>query len=332
MKLSPISYFASVQNNYAKAKLTNFSQNNKPIAFGQEHDFFERALDNESKKTQPQNGLNNASSHANRGTVLSISKASSGFDSTLEEVLTTAGVVGVPFLLLVTLTDAVSKTIPSNEENLYTQDGYYVGNINDFSVDPSDVNADITKGTIKIKGTGINIDKSRYDSELSIPEKGIFKSADGSLDIDLANNKYIDKENGIIVDPVAKISAFTTADGSLLQLPLQNFGSAYPTRSEDVRWQSYRPATESEDITRLVIEEYVKDNNISDDAANGIIKFANDVRLKEYLIDHYPDLTDKVNVGSVDQFIQNLHESNVDYETASGLIDIVNDASNQDFA
>ena len=64
---------------------------------------------------------------------------------------------------------------------------------------------------MKIKGTPIDIDASKYD--YADVEKGVFKNYDGSVDIDLMHNKYIDVENGVFIDPEAKLTAVRGADG-----------------------------------------------------------------------------------------------------------------------
>lgn len=331
MKLSPISYFTNMQSHYAKAKLANFTQNNKHITFGQEHDFFERALENETKSTQPQNISNSKSQKSEiEDTVLDnalISGMYNESDSTVGEILTTAGVVGVPFLLIIATTNFLTKNV--QPEELFSASGEYLGNVADFKVKDNQIKVDIADGTLKIDGTGVNLDKSRYDADLSNPEKGVFKSADGSLDIDLANNKYIDKENGIIVDPQKHISAFTTRDGNLHNIPIQNFGSGYPTRPEDSRWQDYHPVEDTP--LNQEIYEYLKEHYIPKIAANNIIKYADDIRLKEYMLDNFPDLAEKVNISSIDQFVENIHAHGVNYDDANGLIDIINnDYTNPD--
>ena len=345
MKLSPISYFTNMQSHYAKAKVANFTQNNKHITFGQEHDFFERALENETKSTQPQNISSSKSQKSEiEDTVLDnalIRGMYNESDSTVGEILTTAGVVGVPFLLIIATTNFLTKNI--QPEELFSASGEYLGNVADYKIKDDQIKVDIKDGTLKIDGTGVNLDKSRYDEGLSNPEKGIFKSADGKLDIDLAHNKYIDQANGIIVDPDAKISAFTTADGELKNIPLPNFGSGYPTNpwtdgGLPLPSYDYGPHPiydalaqirdfffgnkDSELDTR--VKDYLAENNINSDTAVDIIKYADDIRLKEYMLDNFPDLADKVNIGSIDKFIENIHEQGVNYDEANGLIDIIN--------
>lgn len=145
--------------------------------------------------------------------------------------LAAIGVVGVPLLLSIAAATYLAKH--QQPEDLFTYDGMYIGNVNDFKVKTDKIDADGDDGIFKVKGTGIDIDASKYD--IADIEKGIYKNYDGSVDIDLLHNKYIDKENGIFIDPDDKISAVKVGD-ELVNINLPAFGSGYPTCPWDPRW------------------------------------------------------------------------------------------------
>lgn len=323
IKISPVN-FKNLYNIGSKNIINNPISKNYNISFGQ-YDYFKKRIDDSNESLTDSNKYTYLESEKNQTSTpyypLSDVNAVEPIDD-IKDTLGSAAIAGGIFLLCIAVTDTIAKAMPSNDDNLYTQDGYYIGNVDDFKLQPSDIKVDLKDGTLKIDGTGVNLDKSRYDADLSNPEKGIFKSADGKLDIDLANNKYIDKENGIIVDPEKHISAFTTSDGNLHNIPIQNFGSGYPTRPEDSRWQDYHPVEDTP--LNQEIQEYLKEHYISELASKNIIQYADDIRLKEYMLDNFPDLADKVNIGSIDKFIENIHEQGVNYNDANGLIDIIN--------
>lgn len=361
----------NIKNNYTKSIVNAPVANSYTLSFGQnKYDFFEKGmLDNKKVSSRDDKYSFLESERINTESINEggYVKASDGM--TLSDGLIVAGFVGVPFILSIALASAIARQ--SSPEDIFLSDGTYFCNVKDMAVKSSNLNADGDDGILKIKGTGINIDKSRYDAELSNPEKGIFKSADGKLDIDLINNKYIDQQNGIIVDPDHKISAFMTSNGELKSMPLPNFGSGYPTNPwADDRWSYSRPETEielsffekieslikgetaSEIKLRKTLEEYdkilnddqstgtshlgkntevanyINAHNINEKTASEIIDYAYNINLKEYMLDKYPNLADIVNIDSIDNFLQNIHSQGVDFNTASGLMDIINSDSN----
>lgn len=333
--------------------------NNNSLSFGQKkYDFFEKGM---SEKNTPNNDKKYSfleSEQIKSNSIKNSSYVKAPDDTNLGDALAMAGFVGIPFLLSVALASAIAKG--TNPEDIFLPDGTYLCNAKELSVKSSTLEADGDDGVLKLNGTSLNIDKNKYDENLSIPEKGIYKSADGKLDIDLLNNKYIDRDNGIVVEPDANISAFMTVDGSFKSLPLHNFGSGYPTNpwtdgglplpssdydsisffeklkdffhigNSDMKnaintYENSLAEQIREKIADSSVQEYIKQNGIDNTTAENIVQYAEDIRLKEYMLEHHPSLADHVNIESIDSFIQNLHSHNTDFDTASGLIDIVND-------
>ena len=131
-------------------------------------------------------------------------------DLTLSEKLTAIGVIGVPFLLSI---GAGSYAMAHMDvKDIFLPDGTYLMSLDDSKLETNTIKADGDTGSFKIEGTGIDIQPEKYD--VAIPEKGIFKNYDGSVDIDLLNHKYIDAEHKIFIDPEHKISAIS--DGTAL--------------------------------------------------------------------------------------------------------------------
>ncbi len=154
--------------------------------------------------------------------------------------LAAIGVVGVPLLLSIAAATYLAKH--QQPEDLFTYDGMYIGNVNDFKVKTDKIDADGDDGIFKVKDTGINIDASKYD--IADIEKGIYKNYDGSVDIDLLHNKYIDKINGIFIDPDNKISA-VKIDDELVNIQLPSFGSGYSM----VPWDNWDASCPPEPVT-----------------------------------------------------------------------------------
>ena len=123
-------------------------------------------------------------------------------------LLTLIGFVGAPFVLSIV---AGSAEDSEYAKHIFLPDGTYLMSTDDFKVETDTVVADADDGVLKIKGTPIDIDASKYD--YADVEKGVFKNYDGSVDIDLMHNKYIDVENGVFIDPEAKLTAVRGADG-----------------------------------------------------------------------------------------------------------------------
>ena len=66
--------------------------------------------------------------------------------------------------------------------------------ITENSITSKLVNIDNENQIMEFKGTGIKIDADDHD--YSDWKNGIFKNRDGSVDIDLGKNKFIDVKNG----------------------------------------------------------------------------------------------------------------------------------------
>lgn len=117
---------------------------------------------------------------------------------------------GIPFLLGLATSAAMVKMGEGAKELLNSSTGYFVS---DNGVKSDLINIDKAKGIIEFLGTGISINSAKCD--IADWENGIFRNYDGSIDIDLGNNKFIDTIHGIFVDPAEKISA--VLDGDKLQ-------------------------------------------------------------------------------------------------------------------
>ena len=143
-------------------------------------------------------------------------------ESDLSSSLNDTKIKGTPFLLRLATSIAMVKLGAVAENLLFDKDGFIVS---DNGIKSDMVNIDAAQGIIKFEGTGIEIKADDYD--VVDWDNGIFRNYDGSVDIDLSSNKFIDAESGIFVDPEAKISA--VLDGDRLQnIAIPHFGSGYP--------------------------------------------------------------------------------------------------------
>ena len=160
-------------------------------------------------------------------------------ENNLSEDLLAIGIVGAPFVLSIAGGTYMMKKCDSKD--IFLPDGTYLMSTDNLSLKTDKINADGLNGSIKIEGTGIDIDPDKYDYDVCIPEKGIYKNYDGSVDIDLLNHKYIDVANKVFIDPANKISA--VFDGNSMQnIVIPSFSGtsmsgnehyiATPTRSE----------------------------------------------------------------------------------------------------
>ncbi len=157
---------------------------------------------------------------------ISTPKIEKDIDKSMKDV----PLAGMSFLLGLATSAAMVKLGDGAKDLLLSESGYLVSE-NGVKTDLIDI--DRAKGIIEFTGTGISIDSSECD--IADWDNGIFRNHDGSIDIDLANNKFIDTVNGIFVDPAAKISAIL--DGNRLQnMAIPSFGSGYPTCPWDDRW------------------------------------------------------------------------------------------------
>lgn len=142
---------------------------------------------------------------------------------------------GVPFLLGLVTSAAMVKMGEGAAELLCDPDGYLItedGVVSDL------VKIDTDNQILEFKGTGISINADDYD--YVDWENGIFRNFDGSVDINLAEGKFIDTINGVIVDSEHQISGIL--DNGVMQtmgIPKFDnieFGSGYPTGIVDDRW------------------------------------------------------------------------------------------------
>lgn len=165
--------------------------------------------------------------------------------SSIKDDLICIGLLGAPILLSV---GACSYAMNHMEiDHLFAPDGSYIMSLKDKTLESDTINADGETGEFKIEGTNVNIEPDKYD--ISIPEKGIYKNLDGSIDIDLQNNKYIDTENKIFIDPEHKISAIGDENG-LHNVVLPSFSGhsmsegyarIIPSRSEYIEKYGHAP-------------------------------------------------------------------------------------------
>lgn len=121
--------------------------------------------------------------------------------------LAAIGMIGGTFVLSIAACSHAMNNM--DVKHIFLPDGTYLTSVDKLKT--GNITADTTEGILKIKGTPIDIDASRYD--FADIEKGVFKNYDGSVDIDLANNKYIDIEHGVIVDPESQVSFIKNAEG-----------------------------------------------------------------------------------------------------------------------
>lgn len=135
---------------------------------------------------------------------------------------------GDPFLILaalgfVGLNLAMTAAIASkdNPEKIFLPDGTFLMDTNEKTLKSDEILADADDGVLHVKGTPIHIDANKYD--FADVEKGIYKNYDGTVDIDLLNNKYVDVKNGVFIDPEAKISMIKQADGTIKNIVIPDF-------------------------------------------------------------------------------------------------------------
>lgn len=161
--------------------------------------------------------------------------------------LAAIGIIGAPFVLSIGAGCYVMNKM--NPKDIFLPDGTYFMSTEQMKTPV--ITADTDEGILKIEGTPIDIDASKYD--IADIEHGIFKNFDGSVDIDLANNKYIDMTKGVIIDPEHNLSCIKDASGSVHNLVLPNLNSpnfegASMGTSNPIPWKQTR-------------QEYIQDNN-----------------------------------------------------------------------
>lgn len=197
-------------NNNSIQKSSNVYYNNIQPSFTG-NDFFKKALANEENKK------NNTVDPNPKLTETKMAKQ--GFKkvdktSNMLEALQVVGFVGGAFALSLGLSMLLANGGDPNY--IFLPDGTAFMNLKDQRLQSSNIVADGDDGIFKMKNTPLKIDATKYD--ISQPEKGIYKNIDGSVDIDLLHNKYIDKQHGIFVDPEHNISAFINKEGKMQNL------------------------------------------------------------------------------------------------------------------
>lgn len=143
-------------------------------------------------------------------------------EDNLGDSIASIGLVGGSLLLSIAAGIALTQNEDLNEI-FADNDGYSI-NLDDSSVISDKVVADADDGIFKVEGTGIDINPDRFSGEDDVfdPTRGVYKTADGSIDIDLLNNKYIDSQNGIYVDPEHKISTLVDSNGEYRHFKIPN--------------------------------------------------------------------------------------------------------------
>lgn len=243
---------------------------------------------------------------------LNVSFSGKKYDDAKENLmsaLTAAGFVGVPFLCSVTMAAAIAKQ--QNPEKIFLSDGSFFANASDLAKRQDDVLINMENKSFQAKDAGIDLNPERFDFVNA--RKGIYKNYDGSADINLSENKYIDTENGIFIDEKDKMSLIEN-DGIYQNVLLPSFKSGYPTRPEDPRWGGHStPISHHEDnddvpeqnhefdereIVASVLEKY---NNLlpPDDIFNRQMQKVSDTYgLGQTFIAEAPD------IESVEKFIE----------------------------
>ena len=137
----------------------------------------------------------------------------------LIDALEVVGFVGIPLAASIVIGTELMKRTPQGDK-IFLSNGSYICDVKNLQVKSDNVVADADDGVLKIKNSPVNIDAA--DCDYADPSRGVYWKADGSIDIDLLNNKYIDTNNGIYVDVDNGLSAFVK-DGVVRDLPLINF-------------------------------------------------------------------------------------------------------------
>lgn len=150
------------------------------------------------------------------------SSQKSQYKQNIIDKLLAIGFVGAPLIISVAAYKLMDKTQDPNQ--IFLPDGTFFMNTKDMTISSDNITADADLGLLKIKNAGIDLDPDRFD--FTCPEQGVYKNFDGSVDIDLLNNKYIDKQNGIFIDPEHKISAILSQDGTFHNIVLPDDASA----------------------------------------------------------------------------------------------------------
>ena len=133
----------------------------------------------------------------------------------IKDTMIGTGVVGAAFLMPLILTTAIAKN--QNPDELFTQDGLYIGDATELFVDKN-----------KVSELGFEIDPNRFKGSNCFCDEinGVFKDFNKGIDINLSEGKYIDLNKGIYVNPDDKTSVIFTK-GEAIPIILPSFSGAY---------------------------------------------------------------------------------------------------------
>ena len=175
------------------------------------NDLFEKALAHEERKQSKSVESNSKISEAEiqKQGFKKVDQSSNIIDN-LEVIGFVGGAFAVSIGISMLLADG------GDPNYVFLPDGSALMSLKEQRLQSSNIIADGDDGIFKMKNTPLKLDARNYD--ISQPEKGIYKNIDGSVDIDLTNKKYIDKENGIFIDPEHNISAFINKNGKMQNL------------------------------------------------------------------------------------------------------------------
>lgn len=175
------------------------------------NDFFEKALAHEERK---QNKSVESNSKISEAEIQKQGFKKVDQSSNIIDNLEVIGFVGGAFAVSIGISMLLADGGDPNY--VFLPDGSALMSLKEQRLQSSNIIADGDDGIFKMKNTPLKLDARNYD--ISQPEKGIYKNIDGSVDIDLTNKKYIDKENGIFIDPEHNISAFINKNGKMQNL------------------------------------------------------------------------------------------------------------------
>ena len=223
--------------------------------------------------------------------------------------LAAIGIIGAPFVLSIGAGCYVMNKM--NPEDIFLPDGTYFMSTEQMKTPV--ITADTDEGILKIEGTPIDIDASKYD--IADIEHGIFKNFDGSVDIDLANNKYIDMDKGVIIDPEHNLSFIKDASGEIHNLVLPdlnspNFegasiGTVNPvhlrqTREEYINQHHSKP---EDDLSNI----YSDNNRIPNSASDRVVDPDDNRNLAQKIMDFF-------NPFAPDSRVTNMYDRSKSYD------------------
>lgn len=152
-------------------------------------------------------------------------------NSKINDKLTVVATGTAAFLVPLAFSIAMAKS--QNPDDIFTQDGYYLGQADNLFMKSE-----------KAKNLGIDLDPKRFEKPDCFCDdlNGNYKDFSKGIDINLKEGKYIDPENGIYVNPEKQISVIYM-NGEIKPITVPHFGSGYPTGVGDPRWGDHSIAT-----------------------------------------------------------------------------------------